>query len=106
MIKNADVVSSFLADAAELLNTSRQFSAIYRQIMANNRKNVYAEYFNLNNKIKHYKYQKMDQNVKRYASFLRSKFNGNDNARVILKMANSPAWGEMFWPICFQLCHH
>ena len=99
MIKNADVVSSFLADAAELLNTSRQFSAIYRQIMANNRKNVYAEYFNLNNKIKHYKYQKMDQNVKRYASFLRSKLNGNDNARVILKMANSPAWGEMFWAI-------
>ena len=64
MIKNADVVSSFLADAAKLLNTSRQFSAIYRQLMETNRKNVYAEYFNLNNKIKHYKYQKMDQNVK------------------------------------------
>ena len=69
MIKNADVVSSFLADAAELLNTSRQFSAIYHHLMENNRKNVYAEYFNLNNKIKHYKYQKMDQNVKRFASY-------------------------------------
>ena len=99
MIKNADVVSSFLAGAAELLNTSRQFSAIYRQLMENNRKNVYAEYFNLNNKIKHYKYQKMDQNVKRFACYLRSKIKGEDNSRVILKMANSPAWGEMFWAI-------
>ena len=99
MIKNADVITSFLGDAAELLNTSRQFSAIYLHLMANNRKNVYAEYFNLNNKIKHYKYQKMDQNVKRFASYLRSKIKAEDNSRVILKMANSPAWGEMFWAI-------
>ena len=99
MIKNADVVSSFLGGAAELLNTSRQFSAIYRQLMETNRKNVYAEYFNLNNKIKHYKYQKMDQNVKRFASYLRSKIKAEDNSRIILKMANSPAWGEMFWAI-------
>ena len=99
MIKNADVITSFLGDAAELLNTSRQFSAVYHHLMANNRKNVYAEYFNLNNKIKHYKYQKMDQNVKRFASYLRSKIKAEDNSRVILKMANSPAWGEMFWAI-------
>ena len=99
MIKNAEVVSSFLADAANLLNTSRQFSDIYRQIITNNRKNVYAEYFNLNNKIKHYKYQKMDANVKRYAAFLRNKVKASDNSRIILKMANSPAWGEMFWAI-------
>ena len=99
MIKNAEVVTSFLADAANLLNTSRQFSDIYRQIINNNRKNVYAEYFNINNKIKHYKYQKMDANVKRFAAFLRSKVKVEDNSRIILKMANSPAWGEMFWAI-------
>ena len=52
MIKNAEVVSTFLGEAAQLLNTSRQFSDIYRQIITSNRKNVYAEYFNLNNKIK------------------------------------------------------
>ena len=99
MIKNADVVSSFLADAGNLLNTSRQFSAIYHHLMENNRKNIYAEYFNLNNKIKHYKYQKMDQNVKRFSSYLRGKIKGEDNSRIILKVANSPAWGEMFWAI-------
>ena len=99
MIKNPEVITSFLGSASELLNTSRQFSDIYRQIIVNNRKNVYAEYFNLNNKIKHYKYQKMDQNVKRYASYLKSKINKDANSRIVLKMANSPAWGEMFWAI-------
>ena len=99
MIKSNEVVTSFLGSASELLNTSRQFSDIYRQIINNNRKNIYAEYFNLNNKIKHYKYQKMDQNVKRFASYLKSKINAPANSRIILKMANSPAWGEMFWTI-------
>ena len=99
MIKNPEVITTFLADAEKLLNTSRQFSDIYRQIIDNNRKNVYAEYFNLNNRIKHYKYQKMDQNVKRFASYIKSKLNSKENSRVLLKMANSPAWGEMFWAI-------
>ena len=30
MIKNPEVISSFLGEAAQLLNTSRQFSDIYR----------------------------------------------------------------------------
>ena len=63
MIRNNDNVTSFLAGATELLNTSRQFSAIYRYIVGKNKKNVYAEFYNANNKIKHYKYNKMDQNV-------------------------------------------
>ena len=99
MIRTNENVTSFLAGATELLNTSRQFSDIYRYIVTNNRKNVYAEYFNLNNKIKHYKYQKFDQNVKRYASYLKNKIKAKENSRVILKMANSPSWGEVFWAI-------
>ena len=97
MVKNQEAVSLFLAEASQLLNTSRQFSDIYRQIIVNNKKNIYAEYFNLNNKIKHYKYAKMDQNVKRFASYLNGKIKGETNSRIILKMANSPAWGEVFW---------
>ena len=99
MIRNNDNVTSFLAGATELLNTSRQFSAIYRYIVNKNRKNVYAEYYNANSKIKHYKYQKMDQNVKRFASYIKTKIKAEENSRVILKMANSPAWGEVFWAI-------
>ena len=78
MIRTNENVTSFLAGATELLNTSRQFSDIYRYIVTNNRKNVYAEYFNLNNKIKHYKYQKFDQNVKRYASYLKNKIKAKE----------------------------
>ena len=99
MIRNNDNVTSFLSGATELLNTSRQFSAIYRYIVGKNRKNIYAEYYNGNNKIKHYKYQKFDQNVKRFASYLKTKIKAEENSRVILKMANSPAWGEVFWAI-------
>ena len=99
MIRTHENVASFLAGATELLNTSRQFSDIYRFVIEKNRKNIYCEYFNLNNKIKHYKYQKFDQNVKRYASYLKNRIKAEQNSRVILKMANSPSWGEVFWAI-------
>ena len=55
MIKNTENVTSFLMGAANLLNSSRQFDDIYRHIILENKKQIYAEYFNLNNKIKHYK---------------------------------------------------
>ena len=99
MTRTHENVTSFLSGATELLNTSRQFSDIYRYIVTNNRKNVYAEYFNLNNKIKHYKYQKFDQNVKHYASYIKNRIKADENSRVILKMSNSPSWGEVFWAI-------
>ena len=57
------MIASFVQEAAALLKTSRRFSNIYQQMMTQNKKNVYAEYFNLNNRIKRYKYSKMDQNV-------------------------------------------
>ena len=43
-------------------------------IIVQNKKNVYAEYFNLNNRIKCYKYSKMDENVKKYALLLKRLF--------------------------------
>ena len=39
MVKNNEVITSFLGSASELLNTSRQFDDIYRQIISVNRKN-------------------------------------------------------------------
>ncbi|MBO7574052.1 MAG: AMP-binding protein [Bacilli bacterium] len=99
MNRTNENVTAFLAGATELLNTSRQFSDIYRYIVNNNKKNVYAEYFGPKNKIKHYKYQKMDQNVKRFSSYLKNKIKADENSRVILKVSNSPSWGEVFWAI-------
>ena len=41
----------------------------------------------------------MDHNVKRFASYISSKVKAEPNSRIILKMNNSPAWGEVFWAI-------
>ena len=99
MIKNNENVTAFLMGAADLLNSSRQFDDIYHHLIRENKKQIYAEYFNLNNKIKHYKYAKMDQNTRRFACYIKNKVKEPANSRIILKMANSPAWGEMFWAI-------
>ena len=93
------MIASFVQEAAALLKTSRRFSNIYQQMMTQNKKNVYAEYFNLNNRIKRYKYSKMDQNVKKYALYLSNKIKKSGTNRVVLKMANSPQWGEIFWAL-------
>ena len=93
------MIASFVQEAAALLKTSRRFSNIYQQMMTQNKKNVYAEYFNLNNRIKRYKYSKMDQNVKKYALYLSNKIKKSGTNRVVLKMANSPEWGEIFWAL-------
>ena len=55
MKQNKEMVAQFIESAAALLETSRHFYNIYKQMMTANKKNVYAEYFNLNNKIKKYK---------------------------------------------------
>ena len=99
MIKNTENVTAFLMSASDLLNTSRQFSDIYRQIVETNKKNVYAAYFDFKNKIKKYKYAKMDQNVKRFASFIKSRIKDAANSRILFKVSNSPAWGEIFWAV-------
>ena len=99
MIRNNENVTAFLESAAKLLNTSRQFSDIYRQTIDENKKNVYAEYFNLNNRIKAYKYSQMDENVKKYAFYLTNKIKKEGTNRVVLKIANSPSWGEIFWAL-------
>ena len=93
------MIASFVQEAAALLKTSRRFSNIYQQMMTQNKKSVYAEYFNLNNRIKRYKYSKMDQNVKKYALYLSNKIKKSGTNRVVLKMANSPQWGEIFWAL-------
>ena len=67
--------------------------------MHENKKNVYCEFFNLNNKIKKYKYSKMDENVKKYAFYLNNKIKKEGTNRVVLKVSNSPSWGELFWAL-------
>ena len=99
MKQNKQLITQFVMGAASLLETSRHFCNIYAQMMNNNKKNIYAEYFSLNNHIKHYKYSKMDENVKKYAQFLSNKIKKDGTNRVVLKVANCPTWGEVFWAL-------
>ena len=99
MKNNKELVAQFIKGAAALLETSRNFCNIYAQMMHENRKSVYAEYSYLNNRIKKYKYSKMDENVKKYAFYLANKIKKEGTNRVVLKVANCPSWGEVFWAL-------
>lgn len=93
------LITQYILSAADLLKTSRHFVNIYQQLMHQNKKNVYAEFTGLNNRIKKYKYSKMDENVKKYALYLSNKIKKEGTNRVILKVANCPSWGEIFWAL-------
>ena len=99
MKNKQQLITQYVLSAADLLKTSRHFVNIYQQLMHQNKKNVYAEYSGLNNRIKKYKYSKMDQNVKKYALYLSNKIKKEGTNRVVLKVANCPSWGEIFWAL-------
>lgn len=97
MSKKPEIVTSFLYKAAKLLNTKQQFSDIYNEIFVSNQKQVYAEYFDVNNKTKKYRYRDMQANINKYAQYFVTHIEKKDTNRVILKLANCPSWGEVFW---------
>ena len=99
MKNKQQLVTQYVLSAADLLKTSRHFVNIYQQLMHQNKKNVYAEFTGLNNRIKKYKYSKMDENVKKYALYLSNKIKKEGTNRVVLKVANCPSWGEIFWAL-------
>ena len=99
MKNKQQLVTQFVLSAADLLKTSRHFVNIYQQLMHQNKKNVYAEFTGVNNRIKKYKYSKMDENVKKYALYLSNKIKKEGTNRVVLKVANCPSWGEIFWAL-------
>ncbi|MBR5997419.1 MAG: AMP-binding protein [Bacilli bacterium] len=99
MKNKQQLITQFVLSAADLLKTSRHFVNIYQQMMHQNKKNVYAEFTGLNSRIKKYKYSKMDENVKKYALYLSNKIKKEGTNRVVLKVANCPSWGEIFWAL-------
>ena len=99
MKNKQQLVTQYVLSAADLLKTSRHFVNIYQQLMHQNKKNVYAEFTGLNNRIKKYKYSKMDENVKKYALYLSNKIKKEGTNRVVLKVTNCPSWGEIFWAL-------
>ena len=93
-------LQAFVDEAKLLLNTSKTMEDIFHSTMKRNVKKIAVEYINTKGKIKHYRYSKMRSHAFALASVLSQYLiQQPKNRPIILKVANSPHWGEMFWAI-------
>ena len=100
MATNLEKVTAFLSSASQLMNTSKRMEDIFNLMMKNNERKIAVEYVNDKGKIKHYRYNKMRRHAYELASALSQYLiQQPKNRPIILKVANSPHWGEMFWAI-------
>ena len=100
MATNFEQVTEFLASAKELMKTSKRMEDIFYTITKKNEKKIAVEYINSKGKIKHYRYNKLRSHSFELASVLSQYLiQQPKNVPIILKCANSPHWGELFWAI-------
>jgi acyl carrier protein len=100
MATNLEKVTAFLSSASDLLKTSKRMEDIFNMTMKRNEKKVAVQYINSKGKIKKYRYNKMRSHTYELASALSQYLiQQPKNVPIILKVANSPHWGEMFWAI-------
>ena len=100
MATNVERVTQFISTAADLLKTSKRMEDIFSMSMKRNEKKIAVQYINSKGKIKHYRYSKMRSHSYELASALSQYLiQQPKNVPIILKVANSPHWGEMFWAI-------
>ena len=100
MANNFEKVTEFLGRASLLMESSKTMEDIFLMTMKKNVKRVAVEYINEKGKIKHYRYNKMRSHAYELASALSQYLiQQPKNVPIILKMQNSPHWGEMFWAI-------
>lgn len=93
-------VKAFLARAEDLLKTSMKMEDIFRLTMNENSKQRAAIYVNDKGKIRHYKYSKMKKHAYQFASIISHDLYQEKKGRpIVLKLANCPRWGELFWAI-------
>ncbi len=90
----------FLSSAANLLKTSMRMEDIFNMTMRTNERKIAVEYLNFKGKLKHYRYSRMRSHTYELASALSQYLiQQPKNVPIILKVANSPHWGEIFWAI-------
>lgn len=93
-------VTEFLSSAKDLMKTSKRMEDIFYAITKKNEKKIAVEYINYKGKIKHYRYNKVRSHSFELASALSQYLiQQPKNVPIILKVANSPHWGEMFFAI-------
>ncbi len=93
-------VTSFLARASKLESTSMKMEDIFRLTMNDNAKNVAAIFVNDKGKIRKYRYTKYKKHCYQFASVISNYLlQQPKNRPLVLKLANCPRWGELFWAI-------
>ena len=93
-------VKEFLSTAEQLLKTSMKMEDIFRLTMNNNSKQRAVIYINDKGKTRHYKYSKFKKHAYQFASVISNAFyQEKKNVPLVLKLANCPRWGELFWAI-------
>ena len=100
MATNLEKVKEFIKSAEKLMKTSKRMEDIFYAITKNNERRIAVEYINAKGKIKHYRYNKLRSHSFELASVLSQYLiQQPKNVPIILKCANSPHWGELFWAI-------
>lgn len=100
MYPEYEKVNAFLAQAKSLLDTSRTMEDIFVSSMKRNEKEDAVEYINDKGKVKSYTYSKMRKHAYENASVLAQFMcQKPKHLPIILKLANGPHWGEIFWAI-------
>ena len=100
MAPNLQKITDYLSSAKDLMRTSKRMEDIFYAITKNNERRIAVEYINSKGKIKHYRYNKFRSHSFALASVLSQYLiQQPKNVPIILKCANSPHWGELFWAI-------
>ena len=100
MAPNLQKVTEFLMQSENLMKTSKRMEDIFYASTKNNEKKIAVEYINSKGKLKHYRYNKFRSHSFELASALSQYLiQQPKNVPIILKCANSPHWGEIFWAI-------
>ncbi len=93
-------VKNYAAEANLLLNTSRTMEDIFVLSTKRNLKRIAVTYTNNEGKFKKYKYSLFRKHAFEIASILSNfMIQQPKNVPIVLKAANGPHWGEIFWAI-------
>ncbi len=100
MYPEYEKINAYLAEASLLYKTTMRMEDIFYFTMKKNEKKIAAEFQNEKGKLKHYKYSKFRSNTYAFASIINNLLlQEAKSVPIILKLANGPHWGEIFWAI-------
>jgi len=98
MYPEYEKVKTFLDEAELLLSTSKRMEDIFLLTTKRNEKKIAVSYYNAKGKLRKYKYSLFRKHTFELASII-SQFmcQKEKNVPIVLKLANGPHWGEIFW---------